>query len=624
MPLGIRYMSQVSSFLQAMIPWEGKKILDKTLTGCGGTEFFGNSGRPLVLVSPRTGVLYSKAKQHPDWHLFLGPGEKYSNDVMYRLRFYLNTHYNFGSMSAPVILVTFDSAHHVIDELKFRGITDQFLFLVDEFQCLMCDAAFKGKTELNFLRMIDAAAKNICYMSATPLQELYLDLMPEFQGVDYYKLVWDPAVVVEPTVKKIMMPKGQGAASIMKGVIADYNRDGYFAKKIDPMLGVVKATELVVFVNEVKTIWNIIHGNNLKPDEVTILISSSSEYVDKFKKSGYTIENQIPDKNNTRNTTYTFCSKASFEGRDFYSNCAFTIIFLDGTKEWQTHDISIEIPQMLGRQRLDKNPFKYNAVIYYKTKPSKVSKSEYTKTLEKKMQTAETYIKLYQNGDDVTKATLMDVAKGVDEDNPYKTSYLDVLDNIDGTYSLSINYLVAASEHMLWVNKENCYSHPIQLTTAIQTQMSVFNQKTPALRTFEKQFDNAMDFKKKMELYCNHLNSYPQDYQTLLANPFIDEDFHVFYKELGPATLYTLGFDEKKIRELYTNNDITARCKATFISGQFYTLEKTKSLLQGIYNSVYPQNPPVATANRLEKILPVKKCQRTMPDGTRPRGYEIQ
>ena len=104
----------------------------------------------------------------------------------------------------------------------------------------------------------------------------------------------------------------------MKKVVSDFKRDGYFAKKIHQGQEVY-STELVVFVNEVKTIYNIINSCNLKPDEVTILISSSSKYVDVFKKGGYHVEGQIADKNNPANTTYTFCSKASFEGRDFYS-----------------------------------------------------------------------------------------------------------------------------------------------------------------------------------------------------------------------------------------------------------------------------------------------------------------
>ena len=138
MPQGVRYMSEAADYLRIQIPWFGKKILDKTLTGCGGTEYFGNSGRPLVLVSPRTGVLINKAKQHLDWLLYRNIGENDLVAIKERLKTYLDYQPLNG---IPVILVTLDSAHYVIEELQYRGIIDNFLFLVDEFQCLMCDAA---------------------------------------------------------------------------------------------------------------------------------------------------------------------------------------------------------------------------------------------------------------------------------------------------------------------------------------------------------------------------------------------------------------------------------------------------------------------------------------------------
>lgn len=619
MPQGVRYMSEAADYLRIQIPWFGKKILDKTLTGCGGTEYFGNSGRPLVLVSPRTGVLINKAKQHLDWLLYRNIGENDLVAIKERLKTYLNYQPLNG---IPVILVTLDSAHYVIEELQYRGIIDNFLFLVDEFQCLMCDAAYKADVDLKFLKLLDSTAKNICYMSATPIPDYYLDLIPEFMSVDYYKLNWDPNVVVEPTVKEIRMESGVGPVSIMKKVVSDFKRDGYFAKKIHQGQEVY-STELVVFVNEVKTIYNIINSCNLKPDEVTILISSSSKYVDVFKKGGYHVEGQIADKNNPVNTTYTFCSKASFEGRDFYSNCAFTIIFLDGSKEWETHDTTIEIPQMLGRQRLDTNPFRYNALIYFRTKPTVVNEAEYMKSINDKLVKSESLIRSYENTPDVVgKEALIDLVKGVAKDNKYKSNYLDVVDNPDGTYKLATNFLVAAAEHMLWANKEYFYSHPMQLSTAIQNQMAASNRKTQDLRDFEKQFNQSNSFTERIMLYCSHLQNHPEDTETLMANPFIEQKFHCYYS-LGVDLLRTLGFDEVNIQNHLANHAVIRQCNATFNRGSFYTLEQVKEILQGIYNNVYLQKSPTATAKQLESYMNVKMVQKIMQDGSRPRGYVI-
>ena len=177
-----------------------------------------------------------------------------------KLRLYLDKCSGiFGINKVPVILVTLDSAKYVIEELKYRGIIDNFLFLTDEFQCLISDAAFKGKVDLEFLTMLDAEANNTCYMSATPIDETYLSALPEFQNVGYYKIEWDPDVVVEPTVKEIMMKTGESASDIISRIISDYRRDGYF-KRILINGTNYDATEAVFFINEVKTIFQIIRS----------------------------------------------------------------------------------------------------------------------------------------------------------------------------------------------------------------------------------------------------------------------------------------------------------------------------------------------------------------------------
>jgi len=613
-------MSQASHTLTSCLPQKGKYILDKTLTGCGGTEFFINSGRPLVLISPRTGVLLNKSHQHPECYLFRDDPKTDIKELMYNLRNYLDRPVNIWGGNQSVILVTLDSAKYVIEELKFRGIIDQFLFLSDEFQCLLGDAAFKGDVDLEFLKMLDSEAKNICYMSATPINDTYLTVLPEFQNVDYYKLRWNPKVIVEPTVKEIMMAKGESAASIMKSVISDYQQNGYFARKI---MGdeVVEAKEVVVFVNEVKTILQIIKANNLQPHEVTILISTSNKYVKELTTKGFQIDSQTVDKTNPRNTTFTFCSKASFEGRDFYSTSAFTYIFIDGSKDWEIHDTTIEIPQMLGRQRLDANPFKYNAVIYYRTKPSAQNQSEYMKAIGDKLQASQTLVDSYNAGDWNLKQSLVGLVKDKDPYNRYKNNYLDVIDDVNGGYSLEINYLVAASEHNLAVNKTYFYSNPLYLTTAIHDQMATYNTKPQELRDFERNFNAAQTFPEKMRLYCQFIEQFPYYEHALMSNPFIEPEIHIYYRQFGQMGLQRLQYDEERIKGELTREEIVAQCRLRFLRGGTYTAAEVKAILQDIYDTLSINK--TATAAQLADYLPVEVVQRTLSSGSRPRVYVI-
>ena len=66
MPKGCRYMSDYENLLNGELPLDGKFILNKTVTGCGGTSLFLNSNFPVVIISPRLQVLKEKHRQYPD------------------------------------------------------------------------------------------------------------------------------------------------------------------------------------------------------------------------------------------------------------------------------------------------------------------------------------------------------------------------------------------------------------------------------------------------------------------------------------------------------------------------------------------------------------------------------
>ena len=117
-------------------------------------------------------------------------------------------------MRPAKILVTLDSSDKVLGVLRGNNMLDSCLFVVDEFQCLMGDATFKGSTDMNFLIRLDSEVKRICYLSATPVPDIYLDYIPQFANIPYYKLEWDPDVIVEPTLKERQMRNGETAEKL--------------------------------------------------------------------------------------------------------------------------------------------------------------------------------------------------------------------------------------------------------------------------------------------------------------------------------------------------------------------------------------------------------------------------
>ena len=218
----------------------------------------------------------------------------------------------------------------------------------------------------------------------------------------------------EPNVREIQMKKDESAEKICGKLIKDFRTNGYFERKI--VNGqIVHSTEACIFLNEVRSIINIIVKNNLKPDEVTILCSDGkvSGLPKGFKAGGL-----CTDKYNPLNKTFTFCTKASFEGVDFYSTNAMTYVFINAGKEWQTLDIMLDIPQILGR---------HDAVIYYKTKPNCLSEQEFR--LQQKAMELETeqFINGFNNAPDSMKERLIKLVRDRADDKKFIDDYVDVL-----------------------------------------------------------------------------------------------------------------------------------------------------------------------------------------------------
>lgn len=626
MPPSCRYMSDYDKLINDLLPIYGKFILNKTLTGCGGTSLFLNSGLMVVIISPRIQVLKNKHKQYPDSFLFHIPqcGDRPSaiKQKMEELNSYLHLHYGltpFGQPPPAKILVTLDSVGKVLSVLESCSIIDKFLFVVDEFQCLMGDAIFKGTVDMNFLVNIDNRARRICYLSATPIPEIYLDYIPQLANLPYYKLQWDPAVIEEPTLKVRQMKKGENAVKLCTELIQKYRNNGYFERKIIQG-NVVYSREACIFLNEVKSIIRIIEKNNLLPEEVTILCSESKS--SKLPK-GFTIGGLCTDRNKPINKTFTFCTKASFEGVDFYSTNASTYIFIDGGKEWLSLDVAIDLSQILGRQRLDSNPFRHDATLYYKTVPNPVTEVEFRQKQSEMEQTTKERLDMYDASQEQSKKWLVDLHLKISPEEKFVSDYVDVIQE-NGQSTLGFNYLVMAAKWNQWYQRRYYYSNSHQLISGIQSALGI-GRKPVEIRTFESWYNNASD-KDKLAGYADFRNKYPQYDEWIFQNPFIDLRFHQWYATFGYSTLLEQNFQEDKVEMLYDEyclkDQIKTVCMNVFEVGKYYSKKEVKSILQQIYyqSRLYQK---IAKATDLSQYVNCREVQRIDGQGKRVWYIEI-
>lgn len=602
------------------LPTDRKFILDKTLTGCGGTSLFLNSYLPVVIILPRIQAGKEKSVQHPDCFWFHIPSCNNREDGIKKKMQELDTYlYNHHWGGTPRILVTLDSSDKVISVLKSWGIADSFLFVVDEFHCLMGDAMFKGSTDMNFLTYIDNEARHICYLSATPIPEIFLEHIPQLTNIPYYKLEWDPDVIKEPTLKGVMMKRGESAEKLCGQIIQRYRKNGYFERKL-VQDNVVYSREACFFLNEVNSIRNIIIQNGLKPKEVTILCSESK--TSKLPK-GFTTGGLCTNKNNPVNKTFTFCTKASFEGVDFYSTNASTYIFINAGKECQTLDIILDIPQILGRQRLDINPFKHDATIYYKTIPAKETKEEFQRRQSEMEQKSNEILDTFNNTSKEAKALMVKFCRERALENKFTDNYIDIVQE-NGHMTIGFNYLVMVAQWNRWHQRNHYYNDPCQLLTRIRSAVRA-HRKPIEVKQFEEWYYNASD-KDKLSGYANFRIQYPKYDMPIRQNPFIDFEFHRWYDALGYDILSGLKFQkddvERYYNEMCAQESIREACRQVFQIGALYSKRKVKVILQKIYNSLGLIGKK-AKATDLKQYLTVMERQKMNQEEKRVYYIEI-
>lgn len=632
-PVAYKYLSEWHDLLN-QLPQSGKYIINKVRTGCGGTTLFLESQHPCILVSPRINMLLSKYKQYPDTFLFCSVDGTSIQTKKEKLKSYIESCTNqnpWGQNNrTPIILTTVDSYKHVAEQLNYLGILDKFNVLVDEFQCLMSDAAFKGNVGLTFLHNL-TGIKSVCYLSATPIPEDYLSEMDDFKDVEnYYQLVWDASVLEPSNLLSVPYKKGESSQSICKQIIEGYRKNGYFAQKVVNNR-VVQSHEVCIFLNDVGSIIRIIKENKLNPDDVNVLCSQSNTGITTLKMMKVHIGELCTDSHNPHNRTFTFCTKATFEGVDFYSDNAYTYIFSDGILDWNKHDLIIDVPQILGRQRLASNPFRTDATLYYRIKSTTESLEDAKKRIGTKEANTEKWINCFKAYPYEVQEILVRELRKRDPEKRYEEDYVDIVDDtINGGFTIRPNYLMRNVEIRDWELSNYVYSSPIYLISTIEKaciQASTEERDVLLLQFKEQFFNNQRSISKQLEIYCSFLQRFPTFHTDLLANPHIPLFFHEAYSILGPAKLSALQYREKDIVEAINHNkskkEISQQCASFFQKGKDYPLSEVKAKLQFIYSKLGLSQ--TAKASDLGEYMSISQRQLTSrTTGKRVQYYHIE
>lgn len=280
----------------------GKVILDKVIPGCGATEYYLRlTNKPVILTAPLTLLLESKMDMNPtDDELLSGNFDhnmKRPNQVHYfdrsddskrldksrqELYDYLQNPKQLPGF-VPKIMVTYDSFATVCDMLEYMNVLDQFTIVVDEFPSIFQYIGLPGKgtTFLNFQGRLNSLNNHIVYLTATPIEDKYLDPIPGFQNIPYYTLEWNPDKIQKVRINPQAI---RSVTDKMLEIVNRFRTVGYFRRTFNASEQEIVSREGVFFLNNVTEIVKIINTCKLKSKEVLILCARSIKNTEKLKR----------------------------------------------------------------------------------------------------------------------------------------------------------------------------------------------------------------------------------------------------------------------------------------------------------------------------------------------------
>ena len=663
---GIRFLSEWEDFRLSNFP--NKCIINKQIPGCGFTEYCINGPENVILCSPRKLLLKNKWDQHQgEVYLVVNEMDKdpsVDKDISKSQKGIINNEKFLISLSEETrteiykrlyseieqyqnkriiirkpmkILVTYDSYHIVVDILSRLGIYSLFYTVVDEFQSILHDARFKSDTEMSFMECLKQSPTAL-FCSATPMMDDYLAMLSEFKDLPYYELDWgiaDSLRVIRPDLDvKLMTSIGTKAKEIINKYL-----QGNFEEVIIMKNGIptkIVSDEAVIYVNSVNHIISIIKKCNLQPEQVNILCSDTDDNRNKIQRKlgkDYTIG--IVPKRGESHKMFTFCTRTVYLGADFYSTCAQTFILSDANSDCLAVDISEDLPQILGRQRLFENPWKNKATFYYRSTADyrRMTQEDFQNIINKKRSTTEDLLDVFNTANPQAKQSLAKKYKNDVISNNYRDDYVAVnkIQNERGDIILIpiTNELVMVNELRAFRIQQIDYKDRFTVFTTIHNSLTPDDVINQEVSRFMRVYDSYKTRYEKLRYLCESGLS-KKAIDIVLCQISDSDEIKSYYLALGPQKLYSLGYNITRIKKalgiiVFSDELLIDSIYSDFKEGSKLSLVDIKSKLSDLYKSINYKSVPKATD--IEKWFIVKECLISIVDDDgnkkRVRGYEL-
>lgn len=413
-------------------------ILNKGITGCGGTTVEINASRNSIIVVPTKELVRNKSDGINIYGLF---GDIKGNKG---IKNYIDTKEGYKK-----IITTYDSLSRVISVIGDSVFTDYFL-LIDEYHIFFNYYSLRNKAireVLSTFRKFDS----FCFMTATGLTEE--TMIEELKDIKIITLDWEKKVPVKVNVIETRFTLKTIELEIYKCLSSDYN--------------------LHIFFNSVKSISSTIKKMEIEFD-YRIICSSNSQ---KNLKLNFNHSTDPVSKIN-------FYTAACFEGVDIYDPVGKTIVLSDSNIATTIYDISTLFVQICGRLRDSK--YKDEVTFILNPKQNRyTNKPDFNKNIEFGMATIESINK----GSDLFKQSQLEKLKKSPE---LYHDYYVILENEDLKYDDNLRKVDCHNYEI--VNK--VYNTTLNVLMELNAQPIINLQSVQ----FNFTFDNKTELEKVIEL----------------------------------------------------------------------------------------------------------------------------
>lgn len=292
-------------------------ILNKGVTGCGGTTVALTEARKTIIAVPFVSLIQSKLddiNKNPD--LFknpvIGAYGTLDEDLIKRHSFKENNKIicTYDALEKITRLINHYDYHIVIDE--YHILTKHYDFRFEAVQSVLN----------NFKKY-----RSFTFISATPIEENFI--LDELKDIDTITLEWENKVNVE-----YLPTKCKSIESTIATIIKDHLEGQQLAEN----------SNLHIFCNSIKFAEKMKKACSLKASDFRSVYSKNNERKYSIERSEITSEVK----------KINFYTSTAFEGCDIYDENGITIIVSDATQQSTLLDIATDVIQISGRIRNSK------------------------------------------------------------------------------------------------------------------------------------------------------------------------------------------------------------------------------------------------------------------------------